>query len=322
MIDSRGSTIQRPEPEYLVDDAQLAAAAFLARYSGRTVEAYRHDLRGFFQWAADNAIAVLEATRPHIELFRCWMEERGLAASTIDRRLSTVCGFYRFAHIDGRISSNPAQYVRRPRVHPSDARGLDRSELGVFLFTAEQYDRDHAALAVLLGLNGLRVSQACATNVEDWAVSGATERCTSWARATSPRPSRSFPARRAPSTSRSANASRDRSCADETGSASTGAPPTGGSGRLESGLAWDRCIRTCSGPRSSWRHSTRVFRFATSRSPPATPTRARPPSTTADGRTSTATRPTSSWPSWPAVDLGTSLERHLGDVRSSADGPR
>jgi integrase len=113
------------------------------------------------------AIAVLEAFRPHIELFRCWMEERRLAASTIDRRLSTVCGFYRFAHIDGRISSNPAQYVRRPRVHPSEARGLDRSELGVFVFTAEQYDRDHAALAVLLGLNGLRVSEACATNIED-----------------------------------------------------------------------------------------------------------------------------------------------------------
>jgi site-specific recombinase XerD len=160
-------TIQRPEPAYLVDDAQLAAAAFLARYSGRTLDAYRHDLRGFFQWAADNAIPVLDATRPHIELYRAWMEQRGLAASTIDRRLSTVCGFYRFAHIDGRIGSNPAQYVRRPQVHPSDARGLDRSELGVFLFTAEQDDHDHAALAVLLGLNGLRVSEACATNVED-----------------------------------------------------------------------------------------------------------------------------------------------------------
>ena len=108
MIDSRRSTIQPPDPEYLVDDAQLVAAAFLARYSGRTLEAYRHDLGGFFQWAADNTIAVLEVTRPHIELFRCWMEERGLAASTIDRRLSTVCGFYRFAQIDGRISSNPA----------------------------------------------------------------------------------------------------------------------------------------------------------------------------------------------------------------------
>ncbi len=52
-------------------------------------------------------------------------------------------------------------------MHPSTGRGLDRSELGLFLFTAEQYDRAHAALVVLLGLNGLRVSEACATNVED-----------------------------------------------------------------------------------------------------------------------------------------------------------
>jgi Phage integrase, N-terminal SAM-like domain len=133
-IATASTTIQRPEPDYLVDDAQLAAAAFLSRYSGRTLDAYRDDLRGFFQWAADNQVVVLEATRPHIELYRCWMDERGLAASTIDRRLSTVCGFYRFAHIDGRIGSNPAQYVRRPRVHPPEARGLDRSELGVFLF--------------------------------------------------------------------------------------------------------------------------------------------------------------------------------------------
>jgi hypothetical protein len=32
-------TIQRPEPEFLVDDAQLAAAAFPARYSGGTLDA-------------------------------------------------------------------------------------------------------------------------------------------------------------------------------------------------------------------------------------------------------------------------------------------
>ena len=166
-IDTTTTTVEPPSDDLVIDEAQLAAVAFLARYSGRTLDVYRHDLRGFFQWAADMQLSVLAATRPHIELFRSCMEERGLAASTIDRRLSTVCGFYRFAHIDGRIASNPAQYVRRPQVHPSNARGLDRSELGVFLFTAEQYDRDHAALAVLLGLNGLRVSEACATNIED-----------------------------------------------------------------------------------------------------------------------------------------------------------
>jgi integrase/recombinase XerD len=155
------------DPGGTPSEDQLAAIAFLARYSGRTLEAYRHDLRYFFQWAADHDLEVLAATRAHIEMYRSTMEHRGLAPSTIDRRLSTVCGYFRFAHIDGRIPSNPAQYVRRPKVQPTERHGMDRGELGRFLFTAEHFDRDHAALAVLLGLNGLRVSEACATNVED-----------------------------------------------------------------------------------------------------------------------------------------------------------
>jgi integrase/recombinase XerD len=99
--------------------AQIAAGAYLARYSGRTLETYRYVLRTFFQWCTDVGLDVLEAQRAHIELWRSAMEERGPAASTIDRRLSTICGFYRFAHIDGRISSNPAQYARRSKVYPS-----------------------------------------------------------------------------------------------------------------------------------------------------------------------------------------------------------
>ena len=95
--------------------AQMAAAAYLARYSGRTLETYRYDLRAFFQWCTDVGLDVLEAKRAHIELWRSAMEDWGLAASTIDRRLSTICGFYRFAHIDGRIPSNPAQYAHHPR---------------------------------------------------------------------------------------------------------------------------------------------------------------------------------------------------------------
>jgi hypothetical protein len=46
-IESAVATIRAPGGEYEVDEAQLAAVSFLARYSGRTLEAYRHDLRGF-----------------------------------------------------------------------------------------------------------------------------------------------------------------------------------------------------------------------------------------------------------------------------------
>jgi site-specific recombinase XerD len=162
-IEQTTTLLWRATDETSFDEAQLAAAAFLARYSGRTLDAYRHDLRAFFQWASDNQLLILNATRPHVELYLAAMEDRCLAPSTVDRRLSTVCGFYRFAQIDRRIPSNPAQYMRRPKVQPSEGHGMDRSELGTFLFTAERFDRDHAALAVLLepGQRRAALKQSC-----------------------------------------------------------------------------------------------------------------------------------------------------------------
>jgi integrase len=44
---------------------------------------------------------------------------------------------------------------------------MDRNELAAFLYTAERMTPMHAALAVLLGLNGLRVSEACGANIDE-----------------------------------------------------------------------------------------------------------------------------------------------------------
>jgi integrase len=57
--------------------------------------------------------------------------------------------------------------VRRPTAHPAERRGLDRGELARFLLTAERGDQADAALPDLLGLNGLRVFEACDHNIED-----------------------------------------------------------------------------------------------------------------------------------------------------------
>ena len=45
-IETTSTTIEMPRDDFVIDDTQLAAVAFLARYSGRTLDAYRHDLRG------------------------------------------------------------------------------------------------------------------------------------------------------------------------------------------------------------------------------------------------------------------------------------
>ena len=82
--------------------------------------------------------------------------------------LSTVAGFYRFAVIDGYLDRSPAEYVRRPRVpEESQVLGLDRMQLGALVATARASTPDEAALITMLGLLGLRISEACHTNIED-----------------------------------------------------------------------------------------------------------------------------------------------------------
>lgn len=55
------ATIEPGEGARTPDQAELAAVAFLPRYSGRTLDAYRHDLRNLFQWTAGHDLALLEA---------------------------------------------------------------------------------------------------------------------------------------------------------------------------------------------------------------------------------------------------------------------
>jgi integrase len=89
------------------------------------------------------------------------LEQDGKARATVARRLSTVAGFYRYCFEEELTPVSPAVHVRRPRVdYESHATGLDRNELGMFLVQAGLCGgRDHA-LACLLALNGLRISEA------------------------------------------------------------------------------------------------------------------------------------------------------------------
>ena len=163
------ATVVIPEPMPLFGPVQLAAAGFLARYSGRTRDAYALDLKTYFAWCAARGTEVFEMTRPHVEVYVRWMEEQRLyAPATTARRLSTVAGYYRFAVIDGYLDRSPAEYVRRPHVpEESQVLGLDRMQLGALVATARASTPDEAALITMLGLLGLRIGEACSVNVED-----------------------------------------------------------------------------------------------------------------------------------------------------------
>ena len=63
-----------PLPPFAAVD--LAAAGYLARYSGRTRDAYTLDLKTFFAWCAERNTEVFAMTRPHLEIYVRWMEEQ------------------------------------------------------------------------------------------------------------------------------------------------------------------------------------------------------------------------------------------------------
>jgi site-specific recombinase XerD len=151
--------------------AHLAAVSFLARYSGRTHALYAFQLRRWFGWCESNGLDPLVGIqRAHVELYIRHLGDSGLMASSVNTSMHAVRGFFRFAHIDGRIPSDPAVYARLPRVESDESRtqGLDRIELIRFLQVAQTISVHHGALAYLLGINALRASEAAAVRIEDY----------------------------------------------------------------------------------------------------------------------------------------------------------
>ena len=141
---------------------------FLAGYSGNTRVSYTTDLRLFAAWCTDNGLRLLDVRRAHLEMFARTMEQDGRMRSTVARRLSTLCSFYRYCHLEGVLARHPAATVRRPKVDPeSRTLGLDRNELGALLVQAGLGSaRDHALIS-LLAMNGLRISEALGANIDD-----------------------------------------------------------------------------------------------------------------------------------------------------------
>ena len=110
------------------------------------------------------------------------------------------------------LGDAPSAHVRRPKQdYASSTLGLDRNELGAFLVQAGlSGGRDHA-LACLLALNGLRISEALNADIDNLMSTAGIAHCSSTAKATRQRLSRSRRERHERSTSTSANASRARS---------------------------------------------------------------------------------------------------------------
>jgi integrase/recombinase XerD len=152
-----------------VPEADRLAVAFLLGYQGHTRAAYSRDLRSWFSWCADHGIDPLVVHRAHVDAYARTLDEvESLSAATVARRLSVLSGFYRYTVGEEVIARNPVANVKRPKVGTDTvSTGLDRDELLSLIEVARQDSPRSLAMVLLLGLNGLRVSEALGADVGD-----------------------------------------------------------------------------------------------------------------------------------------------------------
>ena len=230
---------------------QVAVAAYLARYRGLSRDHTASDLRVFLVWCAERDLDPLAAQRAHLELYVRWCQEvRRFKPSTVSRRTSVVCGFYRTCVIDGRLEHSPAQWLRRPTVPPeSPTLGLTHLQFEALLTAArESANVNDFALVATLGLLGLRIFEACAADIADLGEEHGHRVLRVVGKGSKVVLFRCRPRSGGRSTGPSTVAPRARCCATGAAGGWTGMPlPAGcGTSPMTRGCGYRGCIRTCS----------------------------------------------------------------------------
>lgn len=144
--------------------------AHLSGYAGHTAAAYRRDLAHWTSWCAPRGLDPLQALRADVQAYVADLAGAELSPSTISRRLSALAGAYGWAVAEDVLQRNPVAHVRRPYVsQDSQTLGLDQGELERLVAAARSAGTLELAVVMVLGGNGLRVSEAVAADVRDLA---------------------------------------------------------------------------------------------------------------------------------------------------------
>ena len=164
-------------------DALLCEYLDALRYerglSEHTLRGYSNDLQAFLRWCARRDVAPLAATHRQLRAYLAEMDAARYTRKTINRRLSSLRGFYRWMAFMGAIKADPAEALMGPKnsrhlphvlkqrdmerllaVHgPLDSQGNPREQTPADM-------RDQALFEFLYAC-GARISEAAGLRVRD-----------------------------------------------------------------------------------------------------------------------------------------------------------
>lgn len=137
-----------------------------------TCDAYRRDLLQLAAFAQEQGVHTWSALElDHVYDFLDWLQERGLVAASLARKLVALKVFFRFLHQEKRIAANITEVMDGPKLWQTLPSLLSAQEVNKLLrlrrrATEALHQRDYTMLEVLYA-SGLRVSELVRLRVED-----------------------------------------------------------------------------------------------------------------------------------------------------------
>lgn len=143
-----------------------------------TVSAYSRDLAKFEQWLADQKINFEAISSDELLSFEVWLKSSGLSATSVNRHLSSVKGFYKYASLEMNFL-NPATEINSAKISRKLPKALSIDEISRLIESSKQEGnpislRDCAILELLYGSGG-RVSEIIGINLSDVSVTQSSE---------------------------------------------------------------------------------------------------------------------------------------------------
>jgi integrase/recombinase XerD len=128
-----------------------------------TLDAYGRDLADYVRFLGDRSVTVATADGSAVRAYLSALSRRGLAASSVARRLSALRQFHRFVYLEGGRVDDPTQTVEGPRQQRPLPRLLDQAEIEALIAAARARPGPAGlrlvAILELLYASGLRASE-------------------------------------------------------------------------------------------------------------------------------------------------------------------
>jgi integrase/recombinase XerC len=140
------------------------------RKSAATLRAYGGDLRDFAAWLAANGRGVEQTGRFELRRYLVELEQQGLVASSVQRKLASLRGLFGWLQQQGRIGKDPAKLLKGPRAIKRVPRFLTTAEVDALLgqpFDDTAFSRRDQALLETLYSTGCRVSEVAGMALAD-----------------------------------------------------------------------------------------------------------------------------------------------------------